>query len=68
MDDLDSLAADEADDVLRYFKNIELLGKFAGESVEDQKRTYLRMTLANFARRMMETPRDRFIVIQGVED
>lgn len=48
-DDIDDRAAHEAAKILEYFTNLEVLGKFAGEDVTQQKRVFLIKVLANFA-------------------
>jgi hypothetical protein len=57
MMDIEQEAGERAEEVLRYFRDLELLGGFAGQTVNDQKRTFLVMTLVNFARKAMWTAR-----------
>jgi hypothetical protein len=49
--DIEAEARELADEVLRYFGDLEAIGAFAGQSVDDNKRIFLTRTLANFARK-----------------
>lgn len=55
-DALEARAIEEADSVLQYFRNLEALGRFVGDDVIDQKRTFLRMAFINFGRRLQLMP------------
>jgi hypothetical protein len=55
--DIEQEAGERAEEVLRYFRDLETIGAFAGRAVEDQKRTFLVMTLVNFARKAVWTAR-----------
>jgi hypothetical protein len=57
MMDIEQEAGERAEEVLRYFRDLETLGAFAGRIVEDQKRTFLVTTLVNFARKAIWTSR-----------
>jgi hypothetical protein len=57
MMDIEQEAGERAEEVLRYFRDLEVLGAFAGQTVKDQKRAFLVMTLVNFARKAVWTAR-----------
>lgn len=56
MDDIETRARLEADEILAQFGRLETLGAFVSEPVDSQKQVFLRLSLINFARREARRP------------